>query len=411
MRILVLSINYWPDQTGIAAFNIRRCEFLASRGHDVTICTGPPYYPQWQVPDAYRGKLMQREQRNGVTILRSWMYVPSALTTRRRVLHEATFAAGCMMRAFASGKPDCIFAVSPPLGLGLVASTLSRVWRVPYIFDVEDLQPDAALELGMMRTGRVTNLLYAVERHSYRRAALISTLTEGMRQRIAGKGIDASRIVLFPPRADASLYGLRQRISPQAFRQRHGLHGKFIVSHSGNMGVKQGLGVVLEAAEQSRERRDLCYVFVGDGAMRTQLEEQARLRRLENVLFLPLLDDDDFAEMLAATDVALVTQQKIVSDIVFPSKTVTLLSAGCPVIASVNAASEVASAIRRSGAGVVIEPERSDLLWQAIEGLIAYPARLATMSLEAEKFARQSWDETITLPRMVEHFLSVGRRS
>ncbi len=394
MRILVLSINYWPDQTGIAAFNIRRCEFLAAQGHQVTICTGPPYYPQWQVPPAYRGKLIQREQHNDVTILRSWMYVPSALTTKRRVLHEATFAAGCLLRAFATSKPDVIFAVSPPLGLGMVASTLASLWRVPYIFDVEDLQPDAAIELGMMRPGRVTNFLYAVERHSYRHAALISTLTEGMRQRIAGKGIDADRIVLFPPRADASLYGLRQRVSPQAFRQRYGLHGQFIVSHSGNMGVKQGLGVVLEAAERSRERRDLCYLFVGDGAMRTQLEEQARLRHLENVRFLPLLDDDEFAEMLAATDVALVTQQKIVSDIVFPSKTVTLLSAGCPVIASVNAASEVASAVRRSGAGVVIEPERADLLWSAIEGMVADPARLAAMSIEAEKAA---WDHAVML--------------
>jgi len=411
LRILVLSINYWPDQTGIAAFNIRRCEFLASRGHDVTICTGPPYYPQWQVPAAYRGKLIQREQRNGVTILRSWMYVPPVLTTKRRVLHEATFATGCLLRAFGSGKPDVIFAVTPPLGLGVVASRLARWWRVPFIFDVEDLQPDAAIELGMMQKGRISDVLYAVEWDSYRRAALISTLTEGMRQRIADKGIDAGKIVLFPPRADASLYGLRQRVSPDRFRQRYGLEGKLIISHSGNMGVKQGLGVVLEAAEHSRERRDLCYLFVGDGAMRTQLEEQARLRGLENVRFLPLLNDDEFAEMLAATDVALVTQQKIVSDIVFPSKTVTLLSAGCPVIASVNAASEVASAVRRSSAGVVIEPERSDLLWQAIEEMVANPERLAAMSLEAEKFARQSWDESITLPRMEEHFLSVRGRS
>jgi colanic acid biosynthesis glycosyl transferase WcaI len=293
----------------------------------------------------------------------------------------------------------------------VVASRLARWWRVPFIFDVEDLQPDAAIELGMMQKGRISDVLYAVEWDSYRRAALISTLTEGMRQRIADKGIDAGKIVLFPPRADASLYGLRQRVSPDRFRQRYGLEGKLIISHSGNMGVKQGLGVVLEAAEHSRERRDLCYLFVGDGAMRTQLEEQARLRGLENVRFLPLLNDDEFAEMLAATDVALVTQQKIVSDIVFPSKTVTLLSAGCPVIASVNAASEVASAVRRSSAGVVIEPERSDLLWQAIEEMVANPERLAAMSLEAEKFARQSWDESITLPRMEEHFLSVRGRS
>jgi colanic acid biosynthesis glycosyl transferase WcaI len=141
------------------------------------------------------------------------------------VLHEATFAAGCLLRAFGSGKPDVIFAVTPPLGLGVVASRLARWWRVPFIFDVEDLQPDAAIELGMMQKGRISDVLYAVEWDSYRRAALISTLTEGMRQRIADKGIDAGKIVLFPPRADASLYGLRQRVSPDRFRQRFGQHG------------------------------------------------------------------------------------------------------------------------------------------------------------------------------------------
>ena len=99
MRILVLSINYWPDETGIAAFNIWRCEYLAARGHQVTICTGPPYYPEWRVPQPYRGKLFQREQRNGVTILRSWMYVPQVVNSKKRILHEASYLASSFARA------------------------------------------------------------------------------------------------------------------------------------------------------------------------------------------------------------------------------------------------------------------------------------------------------------------------
>src|SRR5208337_290461 len=180
-----------------------------------------------------------------------------------------------------------------------------------------------------------------LERLGYRRAALVSTLTEGMRQRIVEKGIDSSKVVLFPPRADSALYAVRNGVDGAGFRERHGLQGKFIVSHSGNMGVKQGLEVILDAAEKSRERREIQYLFVGDGAMRPQLEAQAKARKLANVRFLPLLESAEFLEMLAATDIALITQQHIVSDIVFPSKTVTLLCAGCPVIASVNSGSEV----------------------------------------------------------------------
>jgi colanic acid biosynthesis glycosyl transferase WcaI len=410
LRILFLSINYWPDETGIAAFNIWRCEYLAARGHQVTICTGPPYYPQWRVPQPYRGKLWQREVRNGVTILRSWMFVPQQLSTAKRILHEASFLASSFLRAFTSAKPDLIFAISPPLGLALTASTLSRLWRVPFVFDVEDLQPDAAVELGMMKRQSMIRALYRLERLAYERAALVSTITEGMRQRIVEKGIAASKVVLFPPRASSALYAVRGTVHGDRFRQKYGLQGKCIVSHSGNMGVKQGLEVILEAAAKSRERHDIQYLFVGDGAMRPQLEAQARARCLDNVRFLPLLENDEFLEMLAATDIALITQQRIVSDIVFPSKTVTLLCAACPVIASVNSESEVARTLQRSGAGVVVEPENADALLQAILALAASPDSQARMSLKARQYAMETWDERRTLPRMEQQLLECVQR-
>ncbi len=434
MRILVLSINYWPDETGIAAFNIGRCEYLASHGHQVTICTGPPYYPEWRVPQAYRGGPWQRhvwrsEERNGVAILRSWMFVPQLLNTRNRILHEATFLASSFARALLArtpgGKPELIVAVSPPLGLALTVATLSRLWRIPFVFDVEDLQPDAALELGMMKPGAVVNALHRIERMAYRRAALVSTITEGMRQRILKKlGCEAcgdsnkvvsNKVVLFPPRADASLYHVRQGATGEtmraAFRERHGLQGKFLVSHSGNMGVKQGMEVILGAAERSRHRPEIRYLLVGDGAMRPALQEQARARSLDNVLFLPLLERGEFQQMLAATDIALITQQRVVSNIVFPSKTVTLLCAGCPVIASVNSESEVARAVLRSHAGEVIEPENPDVLFEAIDRLSKDPETLARMSVRGRQYAEENWDERRTLPRMEAQLIECVERA
>jgi colanic acid biosynthesis glycosyl transferase WcaI len=410
LRILVLSINYWPDETGIAAFNIWRCEYLAARGHQVTICTGPPYYPEWRVPPSYRGKLLQREQRNGVTILRSWMYVPQVVNSKKRILHEASYLASSFARALSGQRPDLIYAISPPLGLALTASALGSLWRVPFVFDVMDLQPDAAVELGMMKGQKLIDALYRIERLAYERAALVATITEGMRQRIVEKRIDPAKVVLFPPRADSGLYTLRERCNGEAFRQRHGLQGKFLVSHSGNMGVKQGLEVILEAAERSRQRPDLHYLFVGDGAMRPQLEEQARVRHLGNVQILPLLPADEFQQMLAATDIALITQQRIVSNIVFPSKTVTLLCAGCPVIAAVNSESEVARAVQNSQAGVVVEPENAEALFAAIDRLSSSPETLARMSQQARQYANETWDERRTLPRMEEQLTQCVER-
>jgi colanic acid biosynthesis glycosyl transferase WcaI len=154
MRLLMLGINYWPEETGIAVFNTGRCEYLASRGHDTTMCTGFPYYPRWLIDDAYRGRLVARETRNGVRIFRSWLHVPTRVTTVRRVIHEASFVVSSCLRALVAPPPEVLVTVSPPLGLVLSSIVLSRVWGVPYVFHVPDLQPDAASISGCFDRGR-----------------------------------------------------------------------------------------------------------------------------------------------------------------------------------------------------------------------------------------------------------------
>lgn len=355
MRILILSINYWPEETGIGAFTTTRAEYLASVGHHVTVCTTFPYYPEWKVRTGYSGKLFRAEERNGVKILRSYSYVPERVTSVKRVVHEASFIAGSLMSALGSRRPDLLYVVSPPLGLGVSAQFLSRWWKIPYIFDVEDLQPDAAADLNMLPP-LLLRAMYRIEKMAYRNAAVVSTLTNGMRERIIDKGIERDKVVLFEPCADESLETVSAE-DGNRFRKQFDIGDKFVVSHSGNMGIKQGLEVIIHAAEKSRVDDSILFLIVGDGAARNSIKARAEELRLTNVRFLPLLDPMDFRGLLAATDIALVTQRKAVSDIVFPSKTVTYLGAGCPVVASVNEYSEVARAITESGAGLVVPPE------------------------------------------------------
>ncbi len=150
MKILFLGINYWPEETGIAVFNTGRCEYLAARGHELTMCTGMPYYPQWRIATGYRHKPFASEIRNGVRILRSWLYVPRRVTSVRRILHEGSFIATATMRALGVWRPEILVVAAPPLGLAIPAILLSRLWRIPYVFHVEDLQPDAAIDLGLL---------------------------------------------------------------------------------------------------------------------------------------------------------------------------------------------------------------------------------------------------------------------
>jgi colanic acid biosynthesis glycosyl transferase WcaI len=392
VRILVLAINYWPEQTGIAPFTTGRCESLAAHGHQVTICTAMPYYPEWRVASSYRHRLWLREQHNGVTILRSHIYVPSRIDSPRRILHEASFVAATLMRALLQRKPDLMLVVSPPLGLALPAVMLSRLWRVPYVFHVPDLQPDAAIELGMLSFGALTRVLRALERFAYRHAALVSTLTDVMRGRIVSKGIAPNKVKLFSDWAPPELFDIPLEGGGRSFRDRHGLCGKFLVLHCGNMGVKQGLEVVLNAAEFTRDDTEVVYLLVGDGATRSALEARATSAALRNVRFLALQPHAEFMELLACADVCLITQRREVANIVFPSKTLTIMAAGRPVIASVNHGSEVARVVNEAQAGIVVEAENPGALLAAIENIRNQAEGRTAMSRRAREYARLRWN-------------------
>ena len=393
MKILILSINYWPEVTGIGAFTTYRAEHLAAAGHDVEVCTTFPYYPEWKVPKEYSGRLASSEQRNRIRIFRSYAYVPNRVTALKRIIHEGTFVLSCLMRAAFRRRPDVLLVISPPLGLALPAILLSRLWRTPYVFDVEDLQPDSAGDLGMLPSWAV-KLLYQLESAAYRHAALVTTLTEGMRQRIVDKGIARERVELLEPRMDDSLTGISAE-EGSAFRRKYQIDHQFLVTYSGNMGVKQGLDVVLDAAALSRSDSSMLFLLVGDGTDCDRIRRRAVQMGLPNVRFLPLLDETDFRGLIAASGVGLVTQQLSVSEVAFPSKVVTYLAAGRPIVASVNASSEVARVVRESGAGMAVKAEDAEALLAAVLELRGEDPR--ELGDKARDYANLRWSSARVL--------------
>jgi colanic acid biosynthesis glycosyl transferase WcaI len=402
VRFLVYGINYRPESVGIAPFTAGLSEGLAGRGHAVTAVTALPYYPAWRIEPPYAGRLGMEEVLGGVRVLRTWLYVPRRVTTAGRILHELSFVLLSALRLARAGRPDLLVVVSPPLLLGLVAAAASRLWRVPFVLHVKDLQPDAASDLGMLGRSLLGRLalraLFAVERFIYRRAALVATLTEGMRRRIVEKGLPEGKVEVLPDWVDGSRFPPLPRSN--AFRERHRLGDRFVVLHAGNMGLKQGLEAVLDAAARLRDEPDVVFLLVGDGAARPALERRAEAMRLPNVRFLPLQPEEAVPEMLAAADLCLVVQKASVSDIVMPSKLLTLLGAGRPVVATAREGTEVARAVRESGGGVVVPPEDSVALAEAVLVLRADPARLAAMGEGARRYALSRWGRDAVLPRI-----------
>jgi colanic acid biosynthesis glycosyl transferase WcaI len=375
--------------------------------------TGFPYYPEWRIPENYRGRLSSREERNGVSIFRSWLYVPSKVNATRRILHEASFIGSSLLRAIiptVKNRPDLLVVTTPPLALCLSAIMLSRLWKIPFVQHVPDLQPDAALDLSMLRPGRLTNLLYRIERLGYRESALVSTLTDAMRDKIIGKGIASEKVVLFSDWARSELFQVPATGGGAEFRRSLGLRDELLVVHAGNMGTKQGLDVILGAAERSRHDPSIRYLLVGDGSVRKQLQQRAKSAGLENLVFVPLLPDGRFLEMLAASDVSLVTQQKSVADIVFPSKVITLMSSARAMVASVCPGSEVARVLREADGGILVAPEDPAALLEAITALRADPERRKCLGLNARAFAERSWEKQRTLSVLESQLLRVAAK-
>jgi colanic acid biosynthesis glycosyl transferase WcaI len=348
--------------------------------------------------------MTMNEERNGVRIARSYVYVPNPATPFKRIVHEASFILSSAFRLLTCKRPDVLLVISPPLGLAVSAILFNRIWRIPYVLDVQDLQPDSAADFGMLPAWAI-RLLYKVEAAAYRHARLVTTLTESMRKRIVGKGVAEEKVELLEPRMDDSLTDLRPE-EGSAFRKRYGLKNEFLVAHSGNMGVKQGLDVVLDTAALSRSDSSMLFLLVGDGVDRPRIQRRAAEMDLRNVRFLPLLSQEDFRGLLAASDVCLITQQQSVSEVAFPSKVVTYLAAGRPTVASVNPEYEIARTIRESGAGSFARAEDPDALLAAIRQVRGEdPAKL---SENARAYASQRWSSARVLKNLEQSLVAAA---
>jgi colanic acid biosynthesis glycosyl transferase WcaI len=368
LHILLVTSAYAPERAGTAPLNTELCEYLAARGHRVSVVTSFPHYPEWKVFPTYRGNLWQRETLNGVTIFRSYAYIPSRRTTMRRILYDTSVGLFGGLRGLAIGHVDLVLAVSPPLQAGLAGCFIASLKGAPLLLDLHDLVPDLAVALGMLRNRWAIWLARIIENQIYRRADGIVVISEGFAANLIRKGVAVSKISFLPLWVDSKLISPGNRNGP--FRKMHNIgEGQMVILYTGNMGAKQDLENVLEAAARLRTYRDVLFLLVGDGSEKKRLQEYAHDKAVSNVRFLPLLPPQPkelLPEMLAAADVLVLNQSAQVVDMVIPSKLFTYMAAGRPIIAAVNQSSQAADCIRKAGSGIVVDAENPAALAKAI---------------------------------------------
>jgi glycosyltransferase involved in cell wall biosynthesis len=362
LRVLVLHQHYWPEIAATAQILSDLCEDLAERGHSVTVVCGQPSY---RVLDGAERQPTE-EQHRGVRIRRVWSVRPASRGVPARLLKYGSYFASSLAEALLRGRPDVCFVMStPPLLLGLSATMLRQLRSVPFVYSVQDLYPDIAIDLGVLTAnGPLTSAIDLVARQCYRAAAAMVTLSPGMAEKLASRSGASERIHVIPNWADTST--LRPAPRDNAFARAHGLADRFVVQYSGNLGMSQGLDGLIDAAEALRAL-PIQFAFIGDGNARPSLERAVKERRLANVSFLPPQPRENLSEVLSACDLGTVPMKRNVAGDLVPSKLYGIMAAARPVLASVEPRSEVARVVREHDCGWVVAPESGEALAAGIQ--------------------------------------------
>jgi colanic acid biosynthesis glycosyl transferase WcaI len=329
---------------------------------------------------------------------RCWHFVPKRVSALKRIFHEASFVCTSTLRALSLPRPDVYVLISPPLLLGVAGWLAGKIKRAPFVFHVQDVQPDAAVGLGMLKASWFTRALYRLESFAYRHATRVSGITRGMLENFRAKGVPESRLVYFPNAVALENDGLPPKRGE--FRQQHGFGpGEFLAVYSGNLGAKQGLEVLLETAPLLRDP-GIRIVICGDGAQRESLAQRVRALKLANVSLLPF--QENYRDLLADADVCFITQQAGAGNSFFPSKLLGLLAESKPVITVVPPECELALALAEGKFGVNVPPGHARELADLLDSLAHNPARLAAYGAAGRRYVEQ-----FEKGRVMENFLGV----
>ena len=394
MRVVVIGINYPPEVAGIAPQTAALCRHLSAEGHTVHVLTAKPHYPAWRVFAGYRQRRVTREVQDGVRVTRVPSYVPTNPGSLiRRLFYDGSFALIAGFTALRLPRADIYLYVGAQPAVALATALVARFNGRPWVVKVADLAVNAGAAVGLIGNRTLIRLLRTVEYAIYRRADVVLVLTEGFAEELARHGLCDRKLHVV--RDSEDLGGLEPTTSRAETLLRSGLNpDRPLVTHSGSMGLKQGLRVAVQAAID--DQTGACWLFVGDGPERSAIE---RMAPADRVRFLPFLSRPQLADLLAASDVALLTQRRGLIESVVPSKLITYLAAGLPVVASVHPESEAARLIRRSGCGLVVEPEAPESLRSAIDELLADPDRRRQLGAAGRAFAEREFDRSRVVAR------------
>ena len=364
MNLLVICPHFDPDVAPTGVVMSRIAHELIGRGHRLHVVTSLPWYQHHAIDPGWDGQLVRTERTEWGRISRVHPFPTDKRNIPARALAFGGFTAlATLVGATSRVRPDAVLAMSPPLTLGMAGRLAASVRRAPMVFNIQDVFPDVAIELGLLSGTRVIRVARALERVSYRISDAVTVLSEDLADNVRSKitiGLDgeraqveAEKVRVIPNFVDTTAIVPAAR--ENAYRDEFGLIGRTVVMYAGNVGFSQSLDLVLAAARSFLSARpEVVFVINGGGAARPDLEREAR--DLPNVRFVGMQPIERLPEVLAAGDIHVVPLRAGLAWSSVPSKLYSILAAGRPIVASVDPGTEVERTIERARAGLAVTP-------------------------------------------------------
>jgi colanic acid biosynthesis glycosyl transferase WcaI len=388
-RVLVLSLVFPPDAVSTSQIMGDLVQDLCQRGHTISIVTTTPHYNRDADAEARQplrrwwGRLVQRSDFHGTPVFHTVMPAKSGSVPLRlmawSLFHLLSLAVGVVTVRHA----DVIITPSPPLSMGVVAWLLGAWHRAPFIYNVQELYPDIAINLGAVRNRAMIRLLYGLERFVYDKAARITLIAERMRRRLLDKGVPPERAVVIPNFVDADL--LKAVPAPNGFTRELGIDGRFVVCYAGNLGPAQGLETLLDAARLLADEPAVVFVLVGGGTLWNAVASRIHDERLANVRLVPHQPFARVPEIYGASDLSVVPQAAATGSDAVPSKVYRIMACGRAVLAATDARSDLAQVVTTAGCGFVVPQEAPDAIAGAIRQAVHHRDELAAMGASGRR--------------------------
>ncbi|OWL98629.1 colanic acid biosynthesis glycosyltransferase WcaI [Deinococcus indicus] len=412
MKILLQSIYYDKSSTGIAKYSEELADWLSEQGHSVDVICAVPHYPDWRARTGIKNKY-SAESNEGVSI----GYVPVLLPKNGevnglyRVMYELLYTISSLRwwgRYYLDKREyDAVMAIHPVLISILPSILFSKIRRIPLIIHVQDLQVDAAEKLKIVNNQLLLRILKRLEIQVLRSADYVTTISHVMAKKLSKR--TKKNVEMFPNWSDTNEIRPSSR-SDEMCEQLNIEHDAIVVMYSGNMGDKQGLEIVLDAASLIRKEQKVKFVMCGDGGSKQKLQDYSRNLSLNNVIFIPLQPPEKLNDLLAAGDIHLIIQKKGAADLVMPSKLTNIAAAGRPMIVTADMGTTLYETVSNNQMGLISEPESSEGLVSAIMNLVGEPHKRSIMGSNGRKFAIDFLEKEEILSRFEKRLFEVTRQ-